>query len=523
MVTSLYIFTLIKSGKTVILILMRNSIFLSVGFLLILLSYCFTIPIDPDFGWHLRYGEQLVKTGTIATVDTFTHTFSGQPVIDTEWIVNGAYYFLYQHTTFIGLSFFFALITSLAYLIPLFISKDTMYSKMIVGSWSILGSAPVLAIGPRPQAISLVFYSLVVIILLSFRKRKNIFLLFSLPFLFLLWANMHPGYMVGIVILAAFLATECLFLIVDSISRKKQNFPQIGKRILLFSFVLLMCFGVTNIKPHGKETLGGLSIKALSALFLPVNFVLDTPTGQVRTSISEWLPPVLHDLSGTLFFIGILFSILLFTNRPLRRVDIANLILILISIYFATLSRRNVPYFFLTFLCVGIPYLSELFQKRRNEPVRKILVIVFIFLVVIRAETLISTLKQFYRHGSDLSAYCTELSTPCGALAYIKENKPQGRMLNYYTWGGYLIWNLPEYPVFIDGRIPGGKIYEDFDSISRLSSKYESLLDTYKISWILLPKNQKFENILTKDTAWETAYSDDLSVVLIRNTNKNPL
>jgi hypothetical protein len=32
------------------------------------------------------------------------------------------------------------------------------------------------------------------------------------------------------------------------------------------------------------------------------------------------------------------------------------------------------------------------------------------------------------------------------------------RMFNSYNWGGYLLWELPEYPVFIDGRTD---LYDD--------------------------------------------------------------
>jgi hypothetical protein len=41
---------------------------------------------------------------------------------------------------------------------------------------------------------------------------------------------------------------------------------------------------------------------------------------------------------------------------------------------------------------------------------------------------------------------------PVDAVAFIKQKSPPGRLFNSYNWGGYLLWELPEYPVFIDGR-----------------------------------------------------------------------
>src|SRR6476661_7036155 len=42
--------------------------------------------------------------------------------------------------------------------------------------------------------------------------------------------------------------------------------------------------------------------------------------------------------------------------------------------------------------------------------------------------------------------------SPVKAVEYIQSHHLSGNMLNEYDYGGYLIWALPEHPVFIDGR-----------------------------------------------------------------------
>ena len=38
-------------------------------------------------------------------------------------------------------------------------------------------------------------------------------------------------------------------------------------------------------------------------------------------------------------------------------------------------------------------------------------------------------------------------------MIYLEDNQPEGNMFNYFTWGGYLLFELwPEKPVFIDGQ-----------------------------------------------------------------------
>jgi hypothetical protein len=41
---------------------------------------------------------------------------------------------------------------------------------------------------------------------------------------------------------------------------------------------------------------------------------------------------------------------------------------------------------------------------------------------------------------------------PAGAVAFLKDHPHPGPLFNDMDFGGYLIWNLPEMPVSIDGR-----------------------------------------------------------------------
>jgi hypothetical protein len=38
------------------------------------------------------------------------------------------------------------------------------------------------------------------------------------------------------------------------------------------------------------------------------------------------------------------------------------------------------------------------------------------------------------------------------AVEWIRGNQPPGKLFSSYNRGGYLLWNLPEYPAFVDGR-----------------------------------------------------------------------
>ncbi len=44
-------------------------------------------------------------------------------------------------------------------------------------------------------------------------------------------------------------------------------------------------------------------------------------------------------------------------------------------------------------------------------------------------------------------------SYPAGIIPYLKANPPQGNVLNFYLWGGYLGWHDPDMKDFVDSRV----------------------------------------------------------------------
>ena len=55
-----------------------------------------TYPIRPhDFWWHLKAGQEIVLSGRIPSVDTFSYTMAGAPYDNyaSYWLMEVAYYF----------------------------------------------------------------------------------------------------------------------------------------------------------------------------------------------------------------------------------------------------------------------------------------------------------------------------------------------------------------------------------------------------------------------------------------------
>ena len=124
-----------------------------------------------------------------------------------------------------------------------------------------------------------------------------------------------------------------------------------------------------------------------------------------------------------------------------------------------------------------------------------------------------------------------EETYPSGIVPYLKAHPPQGNVLNFYLWGGYLGWHDPEVKDFIDSRVDifeyAGvlKDYLDLMGADTLQHKPDGILDKYKIRYVLFPPSDSTNPlhtggglvyVLQQDPHWKTIYKDKVCVLLAR-------
>jgi len=82
---------------------------------------------------------------------------------------------------------------------------------------------------------------------------------------------------------------------------------------------------------------------------------------------------------------------------------------------------------------------------------------------------------------------------PYEKVQEIKRLGIEGDMFNEYDWGGYLIWKLPEYKTFVDGRMPswrddtGYSAFEEYLEIRKNITQEQGVVE--KILKTLEPKD----------------------------------
>ena len=157
--------------------------------------------IDPDFGWHLRMGEIILSSGVPKT-DPFSYSAPNYPFVDLSWLSGVIIVWLYPKIGMAGLSILAALITVSSLVIALSIKQKKPYNFYIWTGLLVLSAGAIFPFeAVRIQVVSWLFLAIILKIFLeqeSWNLRR-----FFLPGLFLLWANLHGSFFVGLAVLTA--------------------------------------------------------------------------------------------------------------------------------------------------------------------------------------------------------------------------------------------------------------------------------------------------------------------------------
>ena len=109
-------------------------------------------------------------------------------------------------------------------------------------------------------------------------------------------------------------------------------------------------------------------------------------------------------------------------------------------------------------------------------------------------------------------------SFPVAAVEALDELAVSGNVFNEMPWGGYLLYERPDIPVFIDGQTDfyGEALSIDYLRIRQLDAEALDLLDRYEIDWILIPPTIPVSQALLLDERWRLEFADSVARVFTR-------
>jgi hypothetical protein len=472
--------------------------------------------IDGDVWWHLRAGEEILATGTIPHVDTWSILGYGRPWVSQDWLANVKMAAL-RGSDPLGdtfLSFGFGLVVVAAFGVLWRTvgvrSAGISWAPRIV--WLMLGlvlAAPVL--GVRIQVLDLLLSAVVAWLLAHYVADRRRRWIAALPVVAAAWANLHAGWPMLFLLGGALVVGEAADRI---LMRGMEPEPLSWRDLRDLAVALLLAFAALALNPNGA---------ALWAF--PIDALGITVMGRY---ILEWFPVTADPRLLTLYigFVALAVIPTLGLGRASLRLSDA-----LVVIGLTVMAGYAVRFLLIAGPLVSVIAAASLTPKlaatppgRRVQPlIARLSVpgtgrITLAHLGLAAGLVVLGVGVSLAKVAPSAQAAAAAGNFPVDAVAWLNAADPGERIFNRYEWGGYLGHERPDALVFVDGRtdIYRDELLDHYAAVISLQTDPQAELDRYEIDHVLFHPDSTFGAWLDASPDWKRAYADSMAAVWIR-------
>jgi hypothetical protein len=439
---------------------------------------------DSDTFWQIAVGQWILDHHAVPRVDIYSFTKAGEPWMSSSWLAQVLYAAGYNLAGWTGpvvlaASFIAATFALLTYILGRRVPAACAVAVAIAAL--VLAKGHFLA---RPHVLVLPVMLAWAYGLMSASERGEAPSPWLLP-LIALWANLHGGFVFGLVLAGAF-ALDALW------NADRAQRGAVALRWTAFGIGALLACCAT---PYGWGSI------------LAARKILDL--GQLLHLIYEWMPADFSKISAFEMAILALVAGALHGGVRLTPPRIA---LALGLLHMALSHVRNVEIFALLLPLVVLAPVASRFALRPAWPARAGMPapVMAVIMLLLGGWT--------WLLAANAPIAVPESQAPAAAVEALKAHGAK-RVLNDLPFGGYLIWR--QIPVFVDGR---AELYgEAFDIAFYRAMQLKDvngllrMLDVWNIDAVLLTPHTPAVGLLDHIGGWRRAYSDGNAVLHVRS------
>jgi len=487
---------------------------------------------DPDMGWHLATGRYVVQHHTVPSTDILSYTAAG-----TSWryppFAGVLLYLVYLAGGYAGLSWFCALACFVT--VGFLVRRRTMASITL----AMCAVEPIaFRTGPRADLFNTLLFAILMALLWDFQCGRTV-RLWLVPVIMLVWVNVHPGFVLGLAVIVAYLLLEAGDLLfsdrrVASLQRLRTSWPW-----------LTAGAAVTLINPWGPKIYGtSLTLAGLRGQ--------STGTLSTSASIGEFLsvPLSSHFFSRLLDFrhpengfSWLVIVAVVVVALSIWRKQYSLALLEAAALDLSILHSRYIAFFCIATVIFGATLLHEFFANGKDARPRVRWRVPFpamiVFAAAIAAITVLHTVdfvsnRNYVVFAADTHFGGGEASWfPERAASFIRHEHLPGNVFQEFGVGGFAAWRLgPEYPDFIDGRFDHLSpaifaLQQILTSQSPDSQMWDDTANRWGINTLLISEagsravDRQDAVAVCRSAKWRPVYMDEVSIVLLRNTEAN--
>ena len=350
--------------------------------------------------------------------------------------------------------------------------------------------------------------------------------MYILPPVMLLWTNLHAGFVVGLIVLLIYALGNLLRSLTCA---EDDEQSKARSRAITLTKVFAVCLLVSFINPYGAS----LHTHIIES-YISSNHLMD--------NITEFRSPSFH-VGVVKFFELLILMATVVASISLRGFSFVEIGLLVVWTHMALLSARHIPLYALIVVPIVVYHLTEYlenveklqdlkiwvkklagwfrgysmnitgFENQFKGVVYPILAVVILVFISLNHGRLFGTQVMNKNFDSD--------KFPVAAADFMDKQSLNGNLFTTDQWGGYLIYRFyPRYPVFFDGRsdMYGEEIMKDYLKLVNLEFNWKSVIDKYRIEWMLLPFDVPLPAVLKELPEWKVVYDDHRAIIFVRKT-----
>jgi hypothetical protein len=466
----------------------RPDLRLSTVWVLAALLVPITLAFGPlasvDLAYLVRGGQVMFDTGEILRVDVFTFTARCEPWINQQWGAEIVVAGVFDRLGWLGLGLMRAALSAgVAGFVYAGCRRYGSHRRAAAWLTLFMGLLLLGGLQLRAQLFGLLIFAALAWLIAS-RAEHPGWLWWAVP-LFLVWANVHGSFPLGIfLLLVAWLE--------DRVARHS------GRRTLV---VASLCVLATVVTPFGPRVWGYLVDVATDPL--------------IREIVGEWRPPWINTYTGAAFLVSVGLAVwVLVRNR--RALPWPRWIELGVFLALAASSTRNV-YWWGIVLALTFARLPWARRQPAVDPRHRVNAVLLGVLAVV---PLVAAARWIPYTASepppDLVLWApTRLTAELRTLL-----RPGEPFANPQSWGSWFELTLPDHPVMVDSRfevIPRDAVRAAF-RIAETEPGWERDLQSLPVRVLVVDRETEPALVaaLPSVAAWREVYSDEDGLILER-------
>lgn len=457
--------------------------------------------LDLDIWWHLKVGDWIVQHAAVPHNGLFSWTAADRPWVAYSWGYEVLLSRAYAWFGLVGVGLYGTLLTlGVAYSIYWMVRRLSGRFWLACLLTIVTCSAFLFNLMPRPVFFSMMLFCVTLALLLEAHRTGRVQLLYWLPLIFLLWANLHIQFVYGLFLVGLLMAVNlaqrlAAYLGWTPVWLQDPTLPPATLVIVFAACVISTCIGPYSFHLYGV-------IWQYAQAKTPYRMIIELQPLNFR-AYSHYVQLLL--MAFAFFAVG-----------RQSKVDAFKLLLLSVASAVAFRTMRDAWFICIPAAACIADTLAGVGEHEASETWLQnlaVAAVVAISLVVFARST------DFNTRGLDraISGFL-----PVNAVNYLRKHPAPGPVYNTLDWGGFLIWYMPDRPVAIDGRtdLYGDELDELFFSTANGAASYADDAYLNQAGVVILQKSNNLVSLLESDPRFQLVYQDALAAVFTRSAQQ---